>query len=84
MRGWSRFLTIALSAAVAFMFAVQNGRELVNLRLGPLTLRGVSLPTVVFGAVLLGMIVIFIAGLRADMQARVMMRRYRESLDRRD
>lgn len=84
MRGWSRLLTIALSIAFAFMFAVQNGRELVNVRLGPLTFRGASLPVVVFGAILLGMVVVFIVGLRADMQARVMMRRYREGLDRRD
>jgi uncharacterized integral membrane protein len=83
MRGWSRLLTIVLSAALAFLFAVQNGRELVDVRLGPLTVRA-SLPAVVFGAILLGMIVVFLVGLRADMQARIMMRRYRERLDRDD
>jgi len=84
MRGWSRVLTIVLSAALAFVFAVQNGREFVDVRLGPLTVRGASLAAVVFGAILLGMIVVFLVGLRADMQARVMMRRYRERLDRDD
>lgn len=84
MRGWSRLLTVVASAAVAFLFAVQNGRELVNVRLGAITLRRVSLPTVVFGAVLLGMVIVFLVGLRADLQAREMLRRYRESLDRRD
>ena len=84
MRGWSRLITIVLSAALAFLFAVQNGRELVDVRLGPITLRGASLPVVVFAAILLGMAVVFIVGLRADMQARVMMRRYRERLDQHD
>lgn len=84
MRGWSRLITIVLSAVVAFLFAIQNGRELVDLRLGPVTIRDASLPAVIFGAILLGMIVVFLVGLRADMQARVMMRRYRERLDRND
>lgn len=84
MRGWSRLLTIALSAALAFLFAAQNGRETVDVQLGPFALRAVSLPAVVFGAILLGMVVVLLVGLRADMQARVMMRRYREKLDRSD
>ena len=84
MRGWSRLLTIALAAALAFLFAAQNGRESVDVHFGPISFRGVSLPAVVFGAILLGMVVVFLVGRRADMQARVMMRRYRERLDRSD
>jgi len=84
VRRWSRVLTVVLITALAFLFAVQNAHQLVNVRLGPITLRGASLAAVVFGAVLLGMIVVFIAGLRADMQARTIMRKYRERLDRHD
>jgi uncharacterized integral membrane protein len=84
MKAWSRLLTMLLSAALAFVFAVQNGRQLVNIRLGNITLRAVSLPTVVFAAILLGMIVVFLVGLRADLHTRALLRRYRESLDRRE
>ena len=84
MKRWSAVLTVVLSTAFAFGFAVQNARQVVDVRLGPITIRGASLPAVVFGAMLLGMLVVLIAGLRADMRARVMMRTYREKLGRPD
>lgn len=65
---------------VAAVFAVQNGAETVQLRIGILTLRSVSLPVVVFGAVILGMLLVLLAGLRADLRTRRMLRRYQDAL----
>jgi uncharacterized integral membrane protein len=65
---------------LAAMFAVQNGSERVQLQLGILTLRSVSLPAVVFGSMALGMLMVFLAGLRADLRTRRMLRRYQEAL----
>jgi uncharacterized integral membrane protein len=75
-----RIFLVAASAAAAALFAVQNGGVRVPLYLGVLTIRSVSLPVVVFAAVLLGMLMVFLAGLRADLRTRRMLRRYREAL----
>jgi uncharacterized integral membrane protein len=40
----------------------------------------VSLPVVVFTAVGMGMLLVFLAGLRADLKTRRMLRRYRDAL----
>ncbi len=75
-----RIFLVAASAAAAALFAVQNGGVRVPLYLGVATIRSVSLPVVVFSAVLLGMLLVFLAGLRADLRTRRMLRRYREAL----
>lgn len=79
-----RVLNVLLLAGLATGFAVANGAETVTVELGLVTLRGVSLPLVVFVSVLLGMVLVLAAGLRADLRNRRRLRRYRELLDRED
>jgi uncharacterized integral membrane protein len=73
-------LFVAAFSAIAALFAVQNGGVRVPLYLGIVTLRSVSLPVVVFGSVIVGMLLVFLAGLRADLKTRRMLRRYRDAL----
>ncbi len=75
-----RILFILSFSIVAALFAVQNGAERVTLRLGIITMRSVSLPVVVFAAIVVGMLLVFLAGLRADLRTRRMLRRYQEAL----
>lgn len=84
MRIWTRVLAGVIVAGLAFAFAVANGGERVTLRLGVVTLRSVSLPLVVFGSVLAGMLAVFLAGLRADLRTRKTLRRYREVIEGED
>ncbi len=77
--GW-RMIFVAVFAAAAALFAVQNGAVRVPVHLGIVSLRSVSLPVVVFSAVILGMLLVFLAGLRADLKTRRMLRRYRDAL----
>ena len=75
-----RMLLVAVFAAAAALFAVQNGSVRVPLNLGIVSLRSVSLPVVVFSAIIFGMLLVFLAGLRADLKTRRMLRRYRDAL----
>jgi uncharacterized integral membrane protein len=79
-----RGLNALLLAGLAAGFAVANGEERVTVELGLITVRRVSLPLVVFVSVLLGMVLVLAAGLRADLRTRRRLRRYRELLDRKD
>lgn len=81
MKTWIRVLGFVVLAGLAFAFAAANGSQVVQLDLGLLTLRQVSLPVVVFASVLLGMLVVFLAGLRADLRTRRVLRRYRSELE---
>lgn len=81
MRFWSRLFSFLVIAVLAFGFAAANGQQVVNVRLGILTLRNVSLPVVVFGSILLGMVIVFVAGLRADLRTRRVLRRYRQLVE---
>lgn len=83
MKLWVRILGFVLLAGLAFAFAAANGGELVTLDLWLVRIRGLSLPTVVFGSVLLGMVTVFLVGLRADLRTRRTLRRYRRELERR-
>ncbi|MEE9208228.1 MAG: hypothetical protein V3U67_07630 [Gemmatimonadota bacterium] len=79
----SRGLTVLVVVAVAllaFWFAAANGYERVRVRLGFITLESVSMPALVFGSLLIGMIAMLLVGLRADLRTRRMLRRYREIL----
>jgi hypothetical protein len=67
-------------ALLASLFTWLNAGESVTLRLGFITLRSVSLSAVVFGSILFGMGLLFLAGLRADIRTRRMLERYREAL----
>ena len=77
--GW-RMVMVAVFSAVAALFAVQNGGVRVPINLGIVTIRSVSLPVVVFTSVIVGMLLVFLAGLRADLKTRRMLRRYRDAL----
>lgn len=77
--GW-RMVLVAVFSAVAALFAVQNGGIRVPIHLGIVTIRSVSLPMVVFTSVIVGMLMVFLAGLRADLKTRRMLRRYRDAL----
>lgn len=52
------------------MFASLNSSHRVTLRLGFVTLLGVPLTVVVFGAVILGMVVMLGAGVQSDLKVR--------------
>lgn len=84
MKHLVRGLNVVLLAGLAAGFAVANGSERVTVELGLITVRRVSLPLVVFVSVLLGMLLVLAAGLRADLRTRRRLRRYRELLDRGD
>lgn len=79
-----RGLNVLLLTGLAAGFALANSGERVTVELGLATLRGVSLPLVVFVSVLLGMVLVLAVGLRADLRTRRRLRRYRELLDRSD
>lgn len=82
MKLWVRIVGFVLLAGLAFAFAATNGSETVTVDLWLVRLRGVSLPAVVFGSVVLGMVVVFLVGLRADLRTRRTLRRYRRELER--
>lgn len=84
MKFWIRALTFVVVAGLAFAFAVANGDQQVTVDLGLVTLRSVSVPLLVFGSVLLGMLAVFLAGLRADLRTRRTLRRYREVIEGED
>jgi uncharacterized integral membrane protein len=67
-------------ALLATAFAWLNGAETVRVNLGLVRISGVSLPAVVFGAFLLGMLTLFLASLKSEMRTQRMLRRYREAL----
>ncbi len=77
--GW-RMVLVAVFSAVAALFAMQNGGIRVPIHLGIVTIRSVSLPVVVFTSVIVGMLMVLLAGLRADLKTRRMLRRYRDAL----
>ena len=75
-----RILFVLAFAVLAAVFAVQNGATRVSVNLGIITIRSVSLPGVVFTSIVVGMLMVFLAGLRADMRTRRMIERYRDAL----
>lgn len=77
LRPW--LLVLGLAAFSAW-FAAANGHQRVSLHLGLFTVRSISVPALVFSSVILGMVVVMLTGLRADLRTRGMLRRYREVL----
>ena len=77
---WARIGIVAACSALAAGFALLNGGTRVPLRLGIIGFRSVPLVSVVFLSILLGMALVFLAGLRADLRTRRMLQRYREAL----
>jgi len=65
---------ILLVLALAMAFASLNGGQRVTLRLGFATFYGVPLTLVAFSGVLLGMVVMLVAGIRSDLKVRRILR----------
>ncbi|MFQ5746005.1 MAG: lipopolysaccharide assembly protein LapA domain-containing protein [Gemmatimonadota bacterium] len=80
MRIGLRLATGLAFLAFAIWLAAENGRELVTLRLGFLTFRSVSLAVVVLGSIIAGMVIALLAGLRADLRNRELLRQLRAAL----
>ena len=76
----ARMLLVTVFSAFAALFAVQNGGTRVPLNLGIVTFRSVSVPMIVFTSIVFGMLLVLLAGLRADLKTRKMLRRYRDAL----
>ncbi len=67
---WGRWVGLLLLALAAGLFAYLNAGERVSLHLGVAVIYRVPFALVVFTAFLLGMIVMFVAGLRHDARVR--------------
>lgn len=61
---------VLLILTLSMGFAALNSGQLITLRLGFTTLYGVSLSTTVFAALILGMVVMLLVGLRSDLRVR--------------
>ncbi len=73
----SRLLSVLgalIMVVIAMAFAALNTEQRVVLRLGFVTLRQVSLTTVAFGGLVLGMLVMLVAGIRSDLRVRAILR----------
>jgi uncharacterized integral membrane protein len=73
----SRVLSgIGIAALLAFslVFASLNSGQRVTLRLGVATVYGVPLTVVAFGSVIVGMVVMLVAGVRSDLKVRRILR----------
>lgn len=74
MNRWARITAIAALVVLAALFAGAHRGQLVTLRLGVLTLYRLPLSIAVFGSFLAGMLVMFAAGLQADLRVRRILR----------
>lgn len=57
-------------------FAYANMDQTIELRFGFFTLIGISLPVVLYGAVVLGMLAMLAVGIRNDLRTRSALKRY--------
>ncbi len=76
-----RLITLRLVGALAALgvlslFAYGNAGQSVDVNLGLFTLRDLSLPVVLYAAIVIGMAVMLLAGLRADLRTRDALRHY--------
>jgi uncharacterized integral membrane protein len=67
-------LGVVVVLALSMAFAALNGGQRVTLRLGLMTFYGVPLTAIVFGSVILGMLVMLVAGIRSDLRVRRILR----------
>lgn len=65
---------VLLVLALAMAFASLNGGQRVTLRLGFATFYGVPLTLVAFSGVLVGMVIMLVAGIRSDLKVRRILR----------
>ncbi|KPJ80594.1 MAG: hypothetical protein AMS19_09275 [Gemmatimonas sp. SG8_23] len=69
--GW---IGVASLVGLSLGFAFLNSSQRVTLRLGVVTLYGVPLTGVAFGSVIVGMVVMLVAGVRSDLKVRRVLR----------
>ncbi|NNF14332.1 MAG: hypothetical protein HKN72_13960 [Gemmatimonadetes bacterium] len=74
MSRFAGFVGILLLLIFSLAFAYLNSGHRVTLRLGIATFYGVPLTVVAFGAVIVGMVVMLVAGLRSDLKVRRILR----------
>lgn len=75
-------IAAAMGALVLAMgFASLNSGQRVTLRLGLVTFYGVPLTVVAFGSLLIGMVVMLVAGIRSDLKVRRILRARLEAED---
>ena len=67
-------LGIVVLLALSMGFAALNSGQRVVVRLGVITLYGVPLTAVAFGSLILGMVVMLVAGVRSDLKVRSILR----------
>jgi hypothetical protein len=67
--------------AIAMGFASLNSGQRITLRLGFVTFYGVSLTVVAFASLLLGMLVMLVAGVSSDLKVRRILRARLEAED---
>lgn len=80
----SRILAVAavvVAVVLAMGFASLNSGQRVTLRLGLLTFYGVPLTVIAFASLLLGMMVMLVAGIRSDLKVRRILRARLEAED---
>ncbi|UCF21263.1 MAG: hypothetical protein JSU87_07745 [Gemmatimonadota bacterium] len=65
-----------VAVAALVLFAYENASQSVDLSLGVFTLRGLSLPVVLYAAVVIGMAVMLLAGLRSDLRTHDALKHY--------
>lgn len=73
----NRLLNVAgvvITLALAMGFSSLNSSQRVTIRLGVTTIYGVPLTAIVFGALLLGMLIMLVAGIRSDLKVRRILR----------
>lgn len=73
----ARWLPLLAVVLLSGLFAYLNGAERITLNLGLAILYQVRLVPVVFGAFVLGMIMMFLVGLRHDLRVRRLLRERR-------
>ena len=74
-------VTVLLALALAMGFASMNSGQRVTLRLGFVTLYGVPLTVIAFASLLVGMVVMLVAGVRSDLKVRRILRARLEAED---
>jgi uncharacterized integral membrane protein len=72
---------VLLALALAMGFASLNSGQRVTLRLGVVTLYGVPLTVIAFASLLVGMVVMLVAGVRSDLKVRRILRARLEAED---
>ena len=73
---------VLAAIALALGFALLNSSQRVTLRLGFATAYGVPLTVVAFGSLLIGMFVMLVAGVHADLKVRRILRARLQEEDR--